>query len=271
MKKSVFLILLLMSMNGFSQQIILSDSININNTDSLNATGFDLTNIKVVADSAYLQEDYTTAISLYESILQQGQAAEIYYNLGNSYYKLGEIAKSILNYERALHLKPSDDDIKSNLEIARAKTIDKIDEIPDIFFIAWIKALINCMHVDAWAKWAIVTFLLFIMAFTCFIFASKAEIKKTGFLLGLLFLVVSVCANIFAHQQKKYLTSQKEAIVMSPSLTVRSTPSENGTSLFIVHEGRKVYIKDNTMKDWKEIRLEDGKIGWVLASAIEII
>ena len=83
--------------------------------------------------------------------------------------------------------------------------------------------------------------------------------------------IVVICSNLFASEQKERLVNRSEAIVMNPSVTVRSTPSESGTSLFILHEGRKVSIKDNSMKEWKEIRLEDGKVGWVPASAIEVI
>ena len=96
-------------------------------------------------------------------------------------------------------------------------------------------------------------------------------VKKIGFISGIILLIVTVCSNLFASQQKEHLVNRSEAIVMNPSVTVRSTPSESGTSLFILHEGRKVSVKDNSMKEWKEIRLEDGKVGWVPASAIDVI
>lgn len=96
-------------------------------------------------------------------------------------------------------------------------------------------------------------------------------VEKIGFISGIIFLIITVCSNLFASQQKENLVNRNEAIVMNPSVTVRSTPSESGTSLFILHEGRKVNVKDNSMKEWKEIHLEDGKVGWVPASAIEVI
>ena len=98
-------------------------------------------NTKAEADSAYINNDYVKAIEIYEALLQEGEAAELYYNLGNSYYKQGDIAKAILNYERAALLNPNNSDIQANLEIARAKTIDKVVPIPEIFFVAWTKAL----------------------------------------------------------------------------------------------------------------------------------
>lgn len=226
---------------------------------------------KIDGDSAYMNNDYLKAIDIYESILQQGEAAELYYNLGNSYYKQGEIAKAILNYERALLMQPNNSDIKANLEIARAKTIDKVVPIPEIFFITWFKALINKLSVDTWAKLGIICFVVFIVTLAMFLFAKQLKTKKISFIVGCICLIISVLSNIFAWQQKTDLIENKEAIILAPSVTARSTPSENGTSLFILHEGHKVEIKDNSMKEWKEIRLEDGKVGWIPTQSLELI
>ena len=127
------------------------------------------------------------------------------------------------------------------------------------------------MSVDSWAIWWIVSFLLLIVSLYFFIFSKQVVLKKVGFITGIIFLIVVVMANVFASKQKEELLNRDTAIIMSPSVTVRSTPSENGTSLFILHEGHKVNIKDDSMKDWKEIRLEDGKVGWVPVGSIEII
>lgn len=226
---------------------------------------------KAEGDSAYMRNDYASAIQIYKNLLKNGEAAEVYYNLGNSYYKADDIAKAILNYERALLLQPGNADIRANLEIARSKTIDKVIPVPEIFFVAWTKSLINSLSVDAWAKLGVVFFILLLISLYLFFFSKQIAGKKTGFIGGIVFLVLVVLSNVFAAQQKNELTDRNAAIVLSPSVTVRSTPSESGTSLFILHEGRKVEIKDNTMREWKEIRLEDGKVGWVPASAVEVI
>lgn len=226
---------------------------------------------KVEGDSAYMRNDYASAIQIYESLLKKGEAAEIYYNLGNSYYKADNIAKAILNYERALLLQPGNGDIRANLEIAHSKTIDKVTPVPEIFFVSWFKSLINMLSVDAWAKWGIVFFILLLVSCSLFFFSKQVLIKKIGFVAGILFIVLVILSNVFAAQQKSALTNRNEAIVLNPSVTVRSTPSESGVSLFILHEGSKVRIKDDSMREWKEIRLEDGKVGWVPASSIENI
>ena len=277
MKKILFFILLSMSLTCFAQDSLNIDSKQTNGADSIHAlhTTFSSNTLedatKAEGDSAYIKEDYAAAIQIYEALLKNGEAADVYYNLGNSYYKRGEIAKAVLNYERALLLQPGNGDIRANLEVARAKTIDKVEPVPEVFFVSWIKSLTNSMSVDAWATWGIVSFILLIIALYFFIFSKQIVLKKVGFILGIVFLIVTICSNLFASQQKEHLVNRNEAIVMNPSVTVRSTPSESGTSLFILHEGRKVNVKDNSMKEWKEIRLEDGKVGWVPASAIEVI
>ena len=226
---------------------------------------------KSLADSAYIRNDFTTAIQIYEMILRTGESADIYYNLGNSYYKIGDIAKAILNYERALILKPANKDIRSNLEIARAKTVDKVTDVPELFFITWLKSIINSMGIQSWAIIAISFFLLFIVSIYFFFFSTKIVARKTFFILALFFLVFCVIANISAAFQRRVRLNRMNAIIISPSVTIRSTPNDNGTSLFILHEGRKVFIKDDSMKDWKEIQLEDGNVGWVKKNDLEVI
>lgn len=251
-----------------SLQAIVGDSIG-NSLQQISSSLEDAT--KAEGDSAYMKNDYASAIQIYEALLNRGEAADIYYNLGNSYYKAGDIAKAILNYERALLLQPGNGDIRANLEIARSKTVDKVEPVPEIFFVSWTKSLINSMSVDSWAVCGVVCFILLIVFLYLFIFSKQIVLKKAGFISGIVFLAVTILANVFANQQKDELTNRNSAIVINPSVTVRSTPSESGTSLFILHEGHKVGVKDGSMKDWKEIRLEDGKVGWVPASAIEII
>ena len=247
------------------------DSVSIGSHTEFSATKSADNVTKAQGDSAYMRNDYASAIQIYESLLKKGEAAEVYYNLGNSYYKADDIAKAILNYERALLLQPGNADIRANLEIARSKTIDKVVSVPDIFFVAWIKSLTNCLSVDAWAKLGIVFFILLLISFSLFFFFYLFIWKKSGFIAGILFLVFTVLSNIFASEQKSELLDRNDAIVLSPSVTVRSTPSESGTGLFVLHEGHKIEIKDNSMREWKEIRLEDGKVGWIPASAIEVI
>lgn len=227
---------------------------------------------KAQADSAYAKGDYASAIELYESILaNQGESAAIYYNLGNSYYKNKDIAHSILNYERAYLLSPGDSDIRFNLEMARNNTVDKIDSINQLFLMSWITSLRSSFSADGWAGGAIISFIIFLLALSLYIFGKQLVLKKLGLLFAGLCLIITIVANIFASQQKSLLINRQTAIIMSPSVTAKSTPDAGGTDLFILHEGHKILVKDATMKDWCEIQLEDGSIGWIPRDVLEII
>lgn len=227
---------------------------------------------KLQADSAYVNNDYAGAVEMYEAILaNEGESADLYYNLGNSYYKMDNIAKAILNYERALLLNPGDGDIRFNLELAQSKAVDKVVPMSEMFFVTWIKSFMNIMSEKGWAKLAIISFIMMLLAMALYFFGKKIVVKKIGFISAICLLMICITANVFASSQKEKALNHGTAIIMAPSVTVKSTPNETGTDLFILHEGRKVMIKDNTMKEWKEIQLEDGNAGWVPASVIEII
>lgn len=226
---------------------------------------------KKMGDSLYIANDYSGAAAVYERLLVDGEAADIYYNLGNAYYKSDEIAKAILNYERALLLVPGDDDVKFNLTLAQSKIVDKVSEPYRIFFSVWTEKLINIFSMSVWAVIAIFTFILFLLALLLFLFNSKVGARKTGFIVALISLVITIFANGAAWHHHNKMTNRTAAIVMQPSVTAKSTPDNSGTDLFVIHEGRKVNITDDTMRGWKEIELEDGTIGWIPATALEKI
>ena len=227
---------------------------------------------KAMADSAYAEGDYATAVHIYEQLIaEHGESAAVYYNLGGAYYKMDEIARSILNYERALLLAPSDADTKFNLELARSKAVDKNAQVTELFFVRWYRDFTAIMNADAWARTSILCFIILISFLVLFIFSKKGKTKKIIFIFALLSLLSCVLAGVVASNQTAKLEHRESAIVMEPSVVVRSTPSVNGTELFILHEGKKVKIKDDSMKAWKEIELEDGNIGWLPAEAIEKI
>ena len=226
---------------------------------------------KADADSAYVNGNYQEAIKVYESLLKQGESAELYYNLGNAYYRTENITRAVLNYERALLLSPGDGDIRFNLQIARSKTIDKIVPESEMFFVTWYRSLVNIMSVDGWGRMALVSLALVIVLFLVYLFSARVWVQKVGFFGGGILLVVFVFSNFFAWQQRQQLLNREGAIVVAPSVTVKSTPAQNGTDLFILHEGTKVVITDGSMKSWREIRLADGKKGWIESKKIELI
>jgi hypothetical protein len=224
------------------------------------------------ADSAYIQGDYLTAIGIYESIIEnQGVNATLYMNLGNCWLKRDEVAKAILNYERAYLMDPSDPDIRFNLELARTKTVDKVNPVNQLFIVVWFKKMLSLLDVDGWAVLTVILFALAIILTGIFLLSRKTGVRKISFSFSAFFLLLSILSFIFATTQMGNIRNRDTAIIMSPSVTVKSTPSSGGTDLFIIHEGRKVKILDSSMKEWVEIRLEDGNTGWVPVNVMEII
>ena len=226
---------------------------------------------KAQADSAYQQEQYQQAANLYEQLLKRGESADIYYNLGNAYYRMDDMTHAVLAYERALLLSPGDADVRFNLQMARSKTIDKIVPESEMFFVTWYRSLVRLMSVDAWGRTAIVSLLCAMLLLLVYLFAQRIWLRKVGFFGGILFLVVFLAANVFGFQQQQSLLHRTGAIIIRSAVPVKSTPSANGTDLFILHEGTRVDITDDTMHGWREIRVADGKSGWVEVKEIEVI
>ena len=223
------------------------------------------------ADAEYSKGNYQQAIKDYEELLKAGESAEIYYNLGNAYYRTENITRAVLSYERALLLNPADDDIRFNLQMARSKTIDKITPESEMFFFTWYRSLVNLMTIDGWAHLAIASIILTLILALVYLFASHLTLRKIGFYGGVLFLIIFLLSNLFAFQQKQMLMKRNGAIVTAPSVTIKKTPVANSADQGVIHEGTRVDIIDDTMRDWKEIHLADGREGWIPATQIEKI
>ncbi len=227
---------------------------------------------KAIADSLYAKEQYRSAADIYESLLSdKGEAPAVYYNLGNAYYRLGMYAKAILNYERALLLAPSDEDVKTNLALAYSKTVDKYEDEGAMFYARWFDGVKHAMPSDAWAWLAVSSFLAFLLLLSLYIWSKRVVLKKIGFYCSLVCLLVSVVGNVCAFSQRADILARDHAVIMEPSVTVKSTPSDAGTALFVIHEGYKVNVRDNSMSDWVEISISAEQSGWVPRSSLEII
>ena len=223
------------------------------------------------ADTEYQKGNYQQAIRDYEEILKNGESAEIYFNLGNAYYRTDNITKAVLNYERARLLSPGDDDINFNLQFARSKTIDKITPESEMFFVTWYKSLVNFTSVDNWAKTGILCIVMALLLVLLYLFGPQLMLRKIGFFGGLAFFVIFLLSNLFAFQQKQALDNRTGAIIMAPSVNIKKTPAKNSTDQFVLHEGTRVDIIDKGMTDWRCIRVGDGREGWIETKAIEEI
>ena len=223
------------------------------------------------ADSAYQQENYAEAITLYEQIAANGnEGAILFYNLGNAYYKSGENAKALLWYERALKLDPADEDIQHNIAFVNRKIIDKIDAVPETLFAQWWRKVTDLLTEWQWAVLSIIGSFLFFLSIGAYLFARSGGLRTTGFVTLWLSIIVIVFSVIFANKQKEKATQHTEAIVMDLVVDAKNAPNASGKNLFVIHEGLKVQIT-NEMNGWVEIRLPNGEKGWIAQNSIEKI
>lgn len=223
------------------------------------------------ADNEYKKGNYQQAIKDYKELLKSGKSAELYYNLGNAYYRTDNITYSILCYERALLLSPSDDDTKLNLQIAQSKTIDKITPEPEMFLVQWYDSVVNFIGIDAWAAVSIACLVIAFILLSFYFFSSKIGTRKVGFFGSLLFFAVFLLSISCGYQQKSQYDNRKGAIVISPSLQLKDVPDKNGKDIAVIHEGTRVDIIDDSMSDWKHVRLGDNREGWLQKNQIENI
>lgn len=226
---------------------------------------------KQEADHAYIKGDYRQAIAGYQRLLRQTRSADLYYNLGNAYYRSDSIAKAILAYERASFLSPGDKDIRFNLQFARSKTIDKLSPENEVVFTTWYRSVVNLASADTWAWISIVSLVSALSLLFVFLFVSRLAWRKIGFFGGVLFVVVFSLSTLFAWLRHHSMTEQRGAVVVAPSVNVKKTPSQSGEDSFILHEGTRVDVTDSSIKSWCGIRLADGREGWVPVSKLEKI
>jgi tetratricopeptide (TPR) repeat protein len=221
------------------------------------------------ANEAYNQKDYADAVALYEEVIKEGYAdAILYYNLGNACFKDNQLAKSLLWYERALRLDPSNEDIQHNIAFANQQTTDNISVPPEFFLRTVVNTLCHLFSVDVWAVCSIFLLVIICLCVALMLVFSRWRIGLF-FTTCILFLLM-VLSITFAALQMKQIHRKDEAIVMRKILTVKSTPDTSGTDLFTVHEGIKVWITDKAGK-WIEVRFANGDKGWITKDAIEVI
>ena len=217
------------------------------------------------ANAAYNAGSYDTAVVMYQKIIDADmESVPVYYNMGNAYYKLHNYPMAIYNYEKALKLDPSNDDVQTNLAIANLAIVDKIEPMPQPFYVRWWQSARARLSGDQWAWCSIAFFALLLVALFMFLRSRRIGVRKLGFFAGLAFLIVLAVSVVFAAQLKKAAANHDQAIVMAPTATVKSTPNENSVDLFVLHEGSKVTILE-TSNGWNKIRIANGSLGWLEA------
>lgn len=220
------------------------------------------------ANQAYIQGEYLHAIELYEEVLSMElESAALYYNLGNSYFKVHRLAPAILNYERALRIKPFDENIRHNLEVARSQTIDQIEPVPLIFYEKWWKAFIFLLSIDKWSVLGLITLFVGLMALLFYLFSGRVGVKKWSLGMSVMLLVGSFLSFLAAHSQYSHNFKRDDAIVFTTRVTAKSSPQETSSDLFVLHEGTKVTINDG-LGEWVEVTIENGNVGWLKKESI---
>ncbi len=226
---------------------------------------------KQMADAEYAKGNYQEAIKEYNEVLKQGVSADLYYNLGNAYFRTENITQAVIAYERALKLSPSDKDIRFNLQFARSRTIDKITPESEAFFITWYKSLVNTFPSDTWAILSIVFFLITLLMLLAYLFAPRIWMIRGGFYVAVFTAILFVATTLLSWQQKRQAQNHDGAIIVAPLVVVKKTPSDNATNEMTLHEGTRVDITDRNIKGWLGIRLTDGREGWVNDGTLEEI
>lgn len=217
----------------------------------------------------YQKGNYKEAITAYESVLDsKKQSAELYFNLGNCYYKLNKVAPSIYNYEKALVLNPNDVEIQNNLKFAHKLQIDEIKEMPKVGFARLIRDFTANFHYNTWA-WISVSFAFLFLLFFLGYYFSQTTVSKRIFFFGMFIVVflilISVLAALF---EKNNYDNEKPAIVFAEVVAVKSEPKTSSSDVLVLHEGTKVYVLE-VLDNWKKIQLTDGTEGWIENNAIK--
>lgn len=230
------------------------------------------------ADSAYAADNFSLAERLYrESIAAEGTSSTICYNLGNAYYRQGNLGMAIVNYERALKLDPTNKDARINLEFVKGKITDRQIDSGSFVSNLW-ENIVMFFKADTWASLAIILFALFLASALTYLFSSVVLVKKLSFFGGLIIFIVCALAVIISFAAANRVETDRYAIILPPSAQLSTTPREarnQSEEAFLLHEGTKVEIVDSISSSadgkWFEVRVGQNERAWIKAADVERI
>ena len=220
--------------------------------------------------NAYSESRWDDALSAWKSIEEQSMESPIlYYNIANAYFKCSDLAHSILYYEKALKLDPSYEDARFNLEYVSSLTRDKIESVPELLFVSWWKGLRSSLSPNTWAIICLLSLLLSLCAVLVIFLSSTVGLRRTAFSLSIVMTVIMLFSLVCSIQQRSAMLRVDRAVIVSAVAPVKSSPGSGSSSdLFVLHEGTRVEIIEN-VGEWYNVKLSDGRRGWISASEIE--
>ncbi len=235
----------------------------------LNAASPD--SLYIAAGQAYSAGEFELALENYRQILDNGvESADLYYNMGNAAFRSNKLGYSILYYNKALKLKPNHEEALSNLKYVSRYKEDQLESVPVLFLKRWINSLFRLFGIKFWSYLSIILFTMMLSSILIYVFAGRLNFKKAGFFSALFCLAFFSLSFSAALSRHKEITRLDDGIVIAPSIVVKSSPSLSGTDLFILHEGTEVII-DDKVNEWTEIKISDGRVGWIPEEAIAVI
>lgn len=223
------------------------------------------------ANEQYRLEQYSDAIKTYNQIADLGLiSSEMYYNLGNCFYKLNQVAPAIYNYEKALLINSLNEDARNNLVFAKRLTIDNIEELPKSIFQKINNSVIKKLSYNEWAIFSIIFSFLGSSLFLLFYFSYTPTKKRLFFVTSILSFFLLIVTSVFTIKEHSFAQSNIEAIIFVEESDVKNAPTDNSDDIFKLHEGTKVNVLD-TVDNWKKIKIADGKTGWIRADQIKLL
>lgn len=223
------------------------------------------------ANMLYQQEKYEQALDKYRQILELGlESGELYFNMGNACYRLEQLGKARLYYERAAKFLPADEALKENLRLLNLRLVDQIDKPPRLFLAVWLDALLNLFNIQMLSILTIALFWMVLVTWSLRLYYSRRRVGDryrsifSGLLVLFLIVVIIFGMKIYRAESESY------GVIMTPSITLYAEPKSNSTEVFVLHEGTRVSILRQN-DNWLEIRLDDGKTGWLESKYLEFI
>jgi tetratricopeptide (TPR) repeat protein len=231
----------------------------------------DRDSLYIAAGEAYSEGNYELALDHYKHIVDQGyEAPDLYYNMGNAAFRSNRLGYAVLYYNKALKMDPTHEEAGKNLAYVSRYKEDQLEQVPELFIRTWARSVLGMFSVQTWSYLAIILFGILLVSLLFYIFASRLGVKKAGFFSSMAALVLFVISITAALELNSKIVAPDQAVIVSPSVVVKSSPSTSGTDLFVLHEGTGITVTDR-VGEWTEVRISDGRIGWVPADAFGII